>query len=72
MSDIWFAVQDNPHKIFSTEDVKVSFYKDPKVGRVWVMSHSQLTDLHFAIETYLTAKKRRSPGAAAEISPARA
>lgn len=71
MSDILFAVQDNPHKIFSTEDVKVSFYKDPKVGRVWVMSHAQLTDLHFAIEAYLTAKKKRL-GAAADISPASA
>lgn len=70
MSDSWFAVQENAHKLFSTEDVKVSFYKDPKAGRVWVMSHSQLTDLHFAIEAYLTAKKRRSPGAAADISAA--
>lgn len=57
MKQTWFAVEDNLNKTFSIDDVKVSFYKDPKVGRVWMMSHSQLADLHFAIEKYLTSKQ---------------
>ncbi len=52
-----FAVEDNPDKLFSLDDVKLSFHKDPHVGRVWAMSHEQLIDLKTAITTYLTAKR---------------
>jgi hypothetical protein len=54
MSDTWFAVEDNNNgKLFSMDEVKVSFKKDPQVGRVWTMSYAQLADLQSAIETYL-------------------
>ncbi|WP_156507498.1 hypothetical protein [Arthrobacter sp. OY3WO11] len=53
MSDTWFAVEDNNGKLFSVDEVKVSFKKDPQVGRVWTMSYAQLADLQSAIETYL-------------------
>lgn len=69
MSDTWFTVEDNPRNIFSGEDVKVSFYKDPKVGRVWVMSHSQLADLYSAIEAYKEASNGRGTGRPAATSP---
>jgi hypothetical protein len=54
MSDTWFAVEDNNNgKLFSVDEVKVSFRKDPQVGRVWTMSYAQLAELQSAIETYL-------------------
>ena len=54
MSDTWFAVEDNNHdKLFSMDEVKVSFRKDPQVARVWTMSQAQLSDLQSTIETYL-------------------
>jgi hypothetical protein len=53
MSDTWFAVEDNNGQLFSVDEVKVSFRKDPQVGRVWTMSYAQLADLQSAIETYL-------------------
>ncbi|MDQ0823337.1 hypothetical protein QFZ79_001082 [Arthrobacter sp. V4I6] len=54
MSDIWFAVEDNNgKKILSMDQVKVTFKKDPRVGRVWIMSYAQLADLQVAIEAHL-------------------
>lgn len=52
MSDTWFIVEDNNDKLFSADEVKISFNKDPQVGRVWTMSHLQLADLQSAIEAY--------------------
>lgn len=52
-----FVVEDNPNKIFSTDDVKVSFRKEPAVGRVWTMSYEQLADLKEVIATFLAAKQ---------------
>ncbi|MDQ0925658.1 hypothetical protein QF038_004166 [Pseudarthrobacter sp. W1I19] len=52
MSDTWFTVEDNNGRIFSVDEVRVSFRKDPQVGRVWTMSHLQLADLQKAIEAY--------------------
>ncbi|MGO4188496.1 hypothetical protein [Pseudarthrobacter sp. TAF60_1] len=53
MSDTWFAVEDNNGKLFSVDEVKISFRKDPQVASVWTMSQAQLSDLQSAIETYL-------------------
>lgn len=53
MNGTWFAVEDNDGKMFSVDEVKVSFKKDPQVGRVWTMSYAQLADLQSAIEAYL-------------------
>jgi hypothetical protein len=53
MSDTWFTVEDNNGKLFSVDEVKVSFNKDPHAGRVWTMSYAQLNDLQSAIEAYL-------------------
>lgn len=54
MSDTWFAVEDNNgKKIFSMDEVKVTFKKDPQVGRVWTMSYAQLADLQVAIKAHL-------------------
>jgi hypothetical protein len=52
MSDTWFAVEDNNGRLFSGDEVKVTFKKDPRVGRAWTMSHVQLADLQNAIEAY--------------------
>ncbi|MDQ0923428.1 hypothetical protein QF038_001936 [Pseudarthrobacter sp. W1I19] len=52
MSDTWFTVETNDKKIFSMDEVKVSFRKDPQVGRVWSMSQAQLADLQSAIDAY--------------------
>lgn len=70
MSDVWFSVEDNPRTIFSEEDVKISFYKNPTVGRVWVMSHSQLANLQSAIAAYLTANERQRHSGSPDSSPA--
>lgn len=53
MSDISFDIQDNTAKIFSADEVRISFNKDPRVGRVWVMSYAQLSDLQSTITTFL-------------------
>jgi hypothetical protein len=52
MSDTWFTVEDNDGRIFSVDEVRVSFGKNPRVGRVWTMSRVQLADLQSAIEAY--------------------
>lgn len=52
MRDTWFTVEDNNGKIFSTDQVKVTFRKDPEVGRLWTMSHAQLVGLRSAIDAY--------------------
>ncbi|WP_181038663.1 hypothetical protein [Arthrobacter sp. ZGTC131] len=54
MSDRWFAVEDNNGRLFSVDEVKVTFKKDPRVGRVWTMSQVQLAELQNAIEAYRT------------------
>jgi hypothetical protein len=55
MSGTWFAVEHNDEQLFSVDEVKVSFRKDPHISRVWTMSHTQLSDLQSAIEAYRTA-----------------
>jgi hypothetical protein len=62
MSATQFTVKDNPNKLYSTEEVTVSFCKDPKVGRVWVMSRSELAELQAAIEAYLRTKRGGQDG----------
>ncbi|WP_354188792.1 hypothetical protein [Arthrobacter sp. UYCu712] len=52
MRDTWFTVEDNNRKIFSTDQVQVTFRKDPEVGRLWTMSHAQLAGLQSAIVAY--------------------
>lgn len=54
MSNTWFAVEDNNgKKILSMDEVKVTFKKDPQVGRVWTMTYAQLADLQAAIKAHL-------------------
>lgn len=67
MSATQFTVKDNPSKLYSTEEVTVSCCKDPKVGRVWVMSRSELADLQAAIEAYLATKRGRHDGRPAKV-----
>lgn len=51
MKDRWFDIHDNAGKIFTDDEVRISFNKDPLVGRVWVMSYAQLAELQHAIAT---------------------
>ncbi|KRE65451.1 MULTISPECIES: hypothetical protein [Micrococcaceae] len=67
MSATQFTVKDNPSKLYSTEEVTVSFFKDPKVGRIWVMSRSELADLQAAIEAYLATKPGGHDGKPAKV-----
>jgi hypothetical protein len=53
MNGTWFAIHDNADKIFSADEVRISFNKDPRVGRVWVMSYAQLADLQNTIANHL-------------------
>lgn len=53
MTNRWFTIEDNKGKLFSADEVKISFEKDPHVGRMWTMSYAQLVDLQSAIEAYL-------------------
>lgn len=54
MSDTWFTIEENKNgKLFSVDEVRVSFKKDPQVGRVWTMSYAQLADLQNAIKAYM-------------------
>lgn len=56
MSDTFFTVEDNHSKLFAADEVRLAFRKDPLVGRVWIMSYTQLIDLQTAIEAYRRAK----------------
>jgi hypothetical protein len=56
MADTCFSVEENDAKVLSVDEVKVSFRKDPRVGRVWTMTHAQLADLQGAIEAYWATK----------------
>lgn len=48
-----FVVEDNPNKIFSNEEIKVTMRQDTHVSRVWVMSYADLEELQTTIRTYL-------------------
>lgn len=52
MTGTWFAVENNNEQLFSVDEVKVSFRKDPHIARVWTMSYTQLSDLQSAIEAH--------------------
>lgn len=53
MADNKFTVADNEDQMFSTDEIKIVFQKDPHVGRVWTMSYDQLVDLQTSIATFL-------------------
>lgn len=67
MSATQFTVKDNPSKLYSTEEVTVCFCKDPKVGRIWAMSRSELADLQAAIEAYLATRRGGHDGRPAKV-----
>lgn len=52
-----FVIEDNRDPLFSAEEVKVSFRKDPHVSRIWTMSSEQLEDLQAAIGRYQATKQ---------------
>lgn len=61
MKDRWFDIHDNAGKIFTDDEVRISFNKDPLVGRVWVMSYAQLAELQHAIASPLIEETRQLP-----------
>lgn len=57
MNGCHFQVEDNPDKIFSTDDVRITFRKDARVSRVWTMSDEELAELQTAITSFLTEQQ---------------
>ncbi len=56
MSDAHFVVEDNHSKPLSLDEVRISFLKDPLVGRVWTMSYEHLFELQTAITAHMNQK----------------
>lgn len=57
MADNKFTVEDNPERLFSTDEVKITFQKDPHVGRVWTMTYQELVDLQTSVQTFIAGER---------------